>query len=840
MSETAGIPILGISQIRGNKPRSPTPIDAFSGPYVASSFENARLQALNTILSGSRFLSMQVRLIEGNPEDVIDNLGFARGTGGTSKIYWFKDGIADADLVEFIPDIPEVGTYFYGATAPDPGATGLTTGSKWFNTVIGSEFTYLPDDGGNIWVMTNVFAGPQGDQGAMGQQGVQGSTGERGVDGRSVRFLGSTNDSSITSGADSATVNDKLNQLATTLLELRASDNFLIEGDGIINLFDGELWIVTEVFVSDPNPDGVSGDWKDIGSIVGPQGFQGDVGADGRGVLQFTGAVLDPSQEKPGSGIYLRLGTTGGETGTLFENELGPSGLSPLPQIGDYFVDSEKTNSIYYCYFADDDVYRYLFSELRGRDGAQGATGAPGEAGKDGETGAPGAPGEDGKDGATGATGATGPDFVFDSNITVVLGPGKSFGRFLDGDTIPAEGKTLQEVLLLSVKENLPPQLTLTTTPTTLLFGDPNPGITLNWSYSVLSEGSTITGAQITPFVNGITQSIISITGAATGDSGFTFVSYTTGNGIGLTSPNLLQFQFRANDIGPDNQLGITATITASVNQNSYGQPTFAFSQHTADAFSGLIGQETVVLRERGNTKTRLGSGPTGNGPYSLSRSTQNHPSILLTRIGIQANENNAGFSRFVDGFTSVDGAGTLERNSILDEGIALGATSAQYRLMYSDVHRDRLAGGVTGSGLTARNTQNIINFRSPIFFGGTSNSDYLDSSSTGQAIRDFPTLKGIFVPPGNVFSFQENIGDRLLFFALPTEITPVSIFELNGNQNYGPENGGFFGPTAQLSPIPLQNNFSRDYNVYVMRVVSGAVVLGDVEVVITGNASPS
>ena len=82
------------------------------------------------------------------------------------------------------------GKYFYGPTAPEDTAEGLTLGSKWFNTEVGGEFTYLSDPGNNpYWVMTNVFSatGPQGPiGGGTGNQGFQGPTGPKGDPGEAA------------------------------------------------------------------------------------------------------------------------------------------------------------------------------------------------------------------------------------------------------------------------------------------------------------------------------------------------------------------------------------------------------------------------------------------------------------------------------------------------------------------------------------------------------------------------------------------------------------------------------------------------------------------------------
>lgn len=69
----------------GVQPVNPVPVDAWSGPYVAATAQDAIDAANAAITSAIRFQSMEVRLI----------------IGGVSHKYWYRDGVADADLVEF-------------------------------------------------------------------------------------------------------------------------------------------------------------------------------------------------------------------------------------------------------------------------------------------------------------------------------------------------------------------------------------------------------------------------------------------------------------------------------------------------------------------------------------------------------------------------------------------------------------------------------------------------------------------------------------------------------------------------------------------------------------------
>lgn len=71
----------------GIQPVNPYPVDAWSGPFSAATEAAAKAAANAAIPSAIRFQSMEVRLI----------------VAGVSRKFWYRDGIADGDLVEFSP-----------------------------------------------------------------------------------------------------------------------------------------------------------------------------------------------------------------------------------------------------------------------------------------------------------------------------------------------------------------------------------------------------------------------------------------------------------------------------------------------------------------------------------------------------------------------------------------------------------------------------------------------------------------------------------------------------------------------------------------------------------------
>jgi hypothetical protein len=70
----------------GVKPVNPIPVDYYSGPYISNTIQDALDQAYVAIPQGIRFKTMEVRLI-------VNNFGLK---------YWFKDGIENTDLIEFV------------------------------------------------------------------------------------------------------------------------------------------------------------------------------------------------------------------------------------------------------------------------------------------------------------------------------------------------------------------------------------------------------------------------------------------------------------------------------------------------------------------------------------------------------------------------------------------------------------------------------------------------------------------------------------------------------------------------------------------------------------------
>ena len=134
----------------GIQPVNPYPVDAWSGPFSAATEADARSAANSAIPQAIRFQSMEVRLI----------------VAGVSRKFWYRDGIADADLVEFSPGGGGI-TYPAGSTgqlqyndggsfAADSALTYDPTTQSLSSTILSGSLTTLADGSPYLVAGSNV------------------------------------------------------------------------------------------------------------------------------------------------------------------------------------------------------------------------------------------------------------------------------------------------------------------------------------------------------------------------------------------------------------------------------------------------------------------------------------------------------------------------------------------------------------------------------------------------------------------------------------------------------------------------------------------------------------
>lgn len=186
----------------GVQPVNPVPVDSWSGPYSGSigndTFAGALAAANASIPSAIRFQSMEVRII----------------VGGQAYKYWYRDGIADSDLIQFSGGGGGGGSFFESTIA----GSAFTTGSIAFK---GSESINSPNNKG-----TDVFFY------------VSGSSNDKSLFGGDLVVSGALNVKQGFSGS---------------LTKLTDGTSYLIAGSGIsiVTASNGAITIVNDGTVGD-------------------------------------------------------------------------------------------------------------------------------------------------------------------------------------------------------------------------------------------------------------------------------------------------------------------------------------------------------------------------------------------------------------------------------------------------------------------------------------------------------------------------------------------------------------------------------------------------------------
>lgn len=85
---------------------------------------------------------------------------------------------------------------------------------------------------------------------------------------------------------------------------------------------------------------------------------------------------------------------------------------------------------------------------------------------------------------------------LFTENIVVSIADGKTFGRYVAGNTIPASGLSPIDVIKMACFEALPPEITFTSA-SSVAFGQTDLSIVLNFSYLIESLGGVVSEVKI-------------------------------------------------------------------------------------------------------------------------------------------------------------------------------------------------------------------------------------------------------------------------------------------------------------------------------------------------------
>lgn len=325
---------------------------------------------------------------------------------------------------------------------------------------------------------------------------------------------------------------------------------------------------------------------------------------------------------------------------------------------------------------------------------------------------------------------------TFDADIIVSLPFGKTVGRFLSGDTIPAAGKTAEEVFNLIAQEPIAPTLVLTS-PTSILFNQTAISNVINVAYTINTLGASISTAVLQWRRNntGTWTTLFSDIGLSTFTHNLTDSAFNT---------QPFNYQYIVTD-----SASATATATWTITPQAYQSPSISFS---APASTLPLSIESNQVRERGNTSSVLQG--------SASRNRVNVP-ISGFQYAVSFNGG---------GYVNIGPAGSLPAaggsfTTFTDTSITSAASSATYRVAVTDSHT------------VASATYNIV-YKYVIFHGS---STVAPTNSAG--VRSLTGRR--FTDSGNTFILNTGVIDRIFTVAIPATMSLVEVIDtdaLNAN----------------------------------------------------------
>ena len=323
---------------------------------------------------------------------------------------------------------------------------------------------------------------------------------------------------------------------------------------------------------------------------------------------------------------------------------------------------------------------------------------------------------------------------TFPADILVSLSPGKSFGKYTNGDVIPANGKTAVEVIIQSLTEPITPTVTLNSS-TTIGFNQTAISNVLTYTYSINSSGATAASTTLEWRRNN--------TGAwttlSTNINLFTFTHSLIDTGFNTQSFN---YRYTMTD-----SQGATNFTTKNITPAAYVLPSITLNVIAAT----LSSIETNSKREKGNIVSNISG-----------LITRNSTNVGLSFYQLQYQKNGTGGWTNISGTVSISGAtaaiAVTNHNGTFD---LPDANSIGYRVQVTDSYQ------------TATSSTSLVNLLNIIFYGPTS-SIPLSSSD----VRLLPNR--IFTDGSNPFNLSTGNVERNFTVAMPSTLSISEVKDLD------------------------------------------------------------
>jgi len=323
---------------------------------------------------------------------------------------------------------------------------------------------------------------------------------------------------------------------------------------------------------------------------------------------------------------------------------------------------------------------------------------------------------------------------TFPSDILVSLTSGKSFGKYTNGDLIPAYGKTAVEVIIDSLTEPIIPTISLNSL-STIVFNQTAISNLLTYTYSINSLGATA----VSVLLEWRRYNTGSWTTLSTDINLFTFIHSLT-DGAFATEP--FNYKYTVTD-----SQGATNFTIKDITPSSYIAPSISFN--VIAATTSFI--ETNSKREKGNISSNLSG-----------LITRNSTNVGLSYYQLQYQKNGSGSWLPIGSTVSISGATAAISTTNHNDTINLSdATSIGYRVQVTDSYQ------------TTTSSTSLVNLLNIIFYGPTSSIP-----TTSGDVRLFTNR--IFTDGSNPFTLNTGSVYNNFVVAIPSTLELSEVLDID------------------------------------------------------------
>ena len=352
---------------------------------------------------------------------------------------------------------------------------------------------------------------------------------------------------------------------------------------------------------------------------------------------------------------------------------------------------------------------------------------------------------------------------VFTENLYVSIASGKTFGKYVNGDTIPSSGKTITDVIKMAINEAIPPTVNVNASGSDVSFGQPSKTVNVSLSYTI----NTLNGHAVSAVLEwrrnneGVWSSLPITTGS-------TSYFHTIDDSTHRFSATTINYRYTVTD-----NEGASNTAYSNVTPAAYAAPTMS------PTYTGtVVAPETQTIRELGNISSTI-----------AGTITSNRSLVNITRYVVERSVNGAAYTTIQD--ISVFGT-SITISSYVDSSASGSATSIAYRLTVYDEYTTTV-----GSVYT-------ITFRSMSYFGYNSNT-----TLTGAQIIALGNTASLATRARTVTNVTSGVGNYT-YISYPLAYGDLTSIKLGGVEEV-------IGAWSKLTSVSVTNSYSQtvSYNIY-------------------------